>query len=484
MSGHTTPDRHPAFSSRTSSGLVDDDAEKQSVGGVLTPRTEAVAKSLVETPYDWSLKKKWCTTGTALFYGLIVAINMTSYPFMTSAGVALFDTTPLIYHLGNTSYLLAVAFVPMVLAPMSETLGRKYIYLIAAAAYTIGCIAQAVCDDIAVVIAFRFICGAASSVGHSNAAGTISDLFRSAERGIPMGLFAFIVFLAQGLAPTLATVTVKSQSWRVVAWWHTGLGGFSFLLILVLMKETRLHNLQNAVTAATLPPMSERVKQSVKRPFLLLARDPIVQGLSLWSAFLWGVNYLQLQAIPFVFSREYHWDSVQQAMIMLSVIVSSLLGFAANFHQDALYRKRCVKAGEPVPEARLHYACAGAILAPIGLFIFAWTGVASISPAVPILGIFLFNLALFPIYLSLFAYLADLYQENASSSVAASSFARFVFAALLPLSGDKMYAALGSQKASSLLAAIAAVLAVVPLLLFRYAGKIRAGRAKDACEKP
>lgn len=474
MSGQTTPDHFLATTSTAPSVKSSIDVEKGS-----PPSPPDAPVSLFESPYDWPLTRKWITTATALFYGLIVTMNMTGYPFMTGAGAELFDTTPLIYHLGNTSCLLAIAFVPMVLAPMSETLGRKTIYLSCACVYTVSCTAQAVSTNIAIIIVFRFFGGAASSIGHTNAVGTISDLFTAKQRAVPMALFAVIVFLAQGLAPTLAAVSIKYQSWRVVAWWHVGLGATSLVLMLFLMRETRVRNLENAITKATLPPMSQRVKQSVKRPFLFLLREPIVQGLSLWSAFLWGVNYLQLQAIPFVFSREYHWDLVHQAEILLCLVVVCFLGFIANFHQNKLYLSKCIKAGEPVPEARLHYACAGAVLAPVGLFIFAWTGVSSISPAVPILGIFLFNLALFPMFLGLFAYLADVFQENASSSIAASSFARFVFAALLPLSGDKLYAALGSQKASTLLAAIAAALAVIPLLLFRYAAVLRAKRQES-----
>ncbi|KAG6843187.1 hypothetical protein H0H93_001949, partial [Arthromyces matolae] len=56
--------------------------------------------------------------------------------------------------------------------------------------------------------------------------------------------------------------------------------------------------------------------------------------------------------------------------------IGSFIGFFCHYYQESLYRKSVAKRG---PEARLHMACFAAILLPIGMFIFAWTGYVHVS---------------------------------------------------------------------------------------------------------
>ena len=94
------------------------------------------------------------------------------------------------------------------------------------------------------------------------------------------------------------------------------------------------------------------------------------------------------------------WSEGQRSLALLTLAVGGLIGFGLNFHQEKLYARQTRKhGGKPPAEARLFYACGGAVLAPIGLFIFAWTGRPSVNPAGPIIGLLLFNSAIYPIYL-------------------------------------------------------------------------------------
>lgn len=63
---------------------------------------------------------------------------------------------------------------------------------------------------------------------------------------------------------------------------------------------------------------------------------------------------------------------------------------------------------------------------PVSMFVFAWTGQASVSPVVPIIALVLFMSSIFTVYLAAWIYLADCYERHASSAIAAQSWLRNV----------------------------------------------------------
>lgn len=173
-------------------------------------------------------------------------------------------------------------------------------------------------------------------------------------------------------------------------------------------------------------------------------------------------------AIPLTFAQAYGWSLLQQSFVFLTMLVAALAGYVCHVHQEQ------IQASDPERiELRLRYACVGALLAPAGLFIFAWTARASITPVAPVIGVLLFNTAIFPIYQAIFSYLSEVYGHRSSSAVAAQSFLRNLFAAVLPLLNRHMYENLGSPLATTTLAALATVFSAVPFVIVRYGPVLR-----------
>lgn len=70
-------------------------------------------------------------------------------------------------------------------------------------------------------------------------------------------------------------------------------------------------------------------------------------------------------------------------------------------------------------------------------------------------------------------YLIDAFTVYAASALAACTVLRSLFGALLPLAGQKMYAALGLGWGNSLLAFIALALMPMPVVFVVYGERIR-----------
>lgn len=72
------------------------------------------------------------------------------------------------------------------------------------------------------------------------------------------------------------------------------------------------------------------------------------------------------------------------------------------------------------------------------------------------------------------SYLAGSYGHYAASALAGNAVARSVAGGVLPLAGPSMYAALTPQWAGTLLGLLEVLLVPIPLVFYRYGGRIRA----------
>jgi hypothetical protein len=73
-----------------------------------------------------------------------------------------------------------------------------------------------------------------------------------------------------------------------------------------------------------------------------------------------------------------------------------------------VYQRESAKnGGKAPPEARLLMGMAGAIVTPIGLFIFTFTTYASVPWIIPILGTIFFGMGIVWVFTSVFTYLVE-----------------------------------------------------------------------------
>ncbi|CAD6899612.1 unnamed protein product [Tilletia controversa] len=481
---HEDPDLERTDGAPPDRALEKEEARLESAGDVIWVDFE---EGDTDDPFQWSTRKKWFNACMTCIFTVEVASAASTYV----SGIAQMERDlgvekHVVSILGISLYALGFSLPPLVLAPFSEALGRKTIYVITHFLWGMLFLGVGFAQNIETVLILRFLQGAFGSTGSTMVGGTISDLFRTAERGIPMALFAVAGIGATGLGPAWAGWTTQYLSWRWVQWISAAASSAFFVVFALTVSESR-GSVLLARRAAKLrkqtgdpryraraeeerASMAVLIKTSLTRPLWLLVSEPVVAAFSIWIAFAWGIMYALLESIGLV-TALHDFSLGQTGLVFLTLTVASVLGFLTNFYQEALYRRHFPEKG---PEARLYAACAGAVLFPVGCLIYAWTSYAHVSMAGPIVGIIVLMLGVYHIYLSVFSYLADCYLIYASSALAAQSFARNVFAFAFPLFVTQMYHNLGYQWASTLVALLGAVLGVVPFVLFRWGHRIRA----------
>ena len=171
--------------------------------------------------------------------------------------------------------------------------GRLPVYVLTIAIATLFELASALSPNIGALIVFRFLAGLVSSAPLSNAGGTLSDIGSPVFRTIALSIFATCGFAAPVLAPIVGGFLAVNPAlgWRwcyyICAIWN----GLAFVAVTAFMPETlapallkfkairlrRLTGDKNWRARVEDESLMEATIRALKRPFMMLAVEPVVQ---------------------------------------------------------------------------------------------------------------------------------------------------------------------------------------------------------------
>jgi MFS family permease len=305
-----------------------------------------------------------------------------------------------------------------------------------------------------------------------------------------MAIWSIGPLLGPVLGPVAGGFLVEAKGWRWVFWILTIFGGVFSLSFLLLGHETYATTILASKTrrlrASTSNPSLRSIldkgippKQvflrSIVRPMKMLIFSPIVLLTSLYIAVNYGILYLFFTTITFVFEGTYHFGTSVVGLAYIGLGCGMLLGMGALGIASDRIIKRHQALGDVKPEHRLHLALSvpGAIMMPIGIFIYGWTTDKGVHWIVPILGTSLMGIGNLTGLMTIQTYLVDAFSVHAASAIAANTVLRSVFGAFIPLAGLDLFAKLGLGWGNSLLGFVSLALIPVPVLFWFYGERIR-----------
>jgi MFS family permease len=218
----------------------------------------------------------------------------------------------------------------------------------------------------------------------------------------------------------------------------------------------------------------ELFKFSIVRPAKMLTRSPICSVISIYVAITYTYLYILFTTFTGVFTNQYHWHGGITGLSFLGLGVGSLVGQFTYIHFGNRTVNKHIKNGDFTPEHRLHIMCIGGFFLPVGLFMYGWSAQYQTHYMVPIIGTGIIGFGLLMTFMPSNTYLVDVFTVHAASAMAANTVLRSLMAALVPLSSQKMYAAMGYGWGNSLLGFVSLLLVPVPFLFIKYGARIRA----------
>lgn len=488
-----------------------------------------------QNPFEWTPTRKIFVTWLSCLSTVVTTYTPGAYTAGLTQYKAEWGITTTDVYSGITTFTLFFAFAPMILAPFSETYGRRPVFLTAGVVYVVSQLGSAVTRSFAGMLATRAIAGISCSVFSTIVGGVLSDIYSVKERNTAMAIFSGAALSGTGIGPAVSGVMAQHLSWRWIFYLQTITCGLVITALFFFFPETRggvllsrkarilnawnesleksgYCSVETANTDTAIRAIREKetdtpgtryrlrwkvkadeeratlavlIKTSLLRPIHLLFTESVVFWFSLWMAFAWSILYLTFEVLPLMFGRAYNFSSQANGLVFFSISIASVIATVVAIFQDRALTTSTSRLSKftrrDQPEGRLFFACGESLLLPIGLFWLGATTNHAIPWIVPVLACGCITLGIFSVYLAVFNYLADTYQTYASSAIAAQSFTRNVFAACLPLATEPMFDALGFLGVGCLLGGIGLVLSAVPWVLMLWGPKIRK-RSRIACK--
>ena len=159
-----------------------------------------------DDPKKWSKKKKLLNVFIIAFMAIVSPLASSMFTPGISQIAKDLNATEEAIIATTTGFVIFMGIGPLVLAPFSETLGRRKVYIISFAIFTLLQIPTALSPNAATLIAVRTISGFFGSVGLANGGGTLSDMYEAHERASIFGWYLLGPLLGPSLGESLRAV--------------------------------------------------------------------------------------------------------------------------------------------------------------------------------------------------------------------------------------------------------------------------------------
>ena len=441
-------------------------------------------------PFNWPLSKKVII---CLILGMdCICISMSSSIF--ASGVIqiceIYHVIEVVAVLGVTLFVLGFAASPIIYAPLSEIYGRKGVLVVASLGFTIFQFAVATGENLQTIMICRFFSGLIGAAPMAVVPAAFADMFDNNARGKAIALFSVGVFVGPIISPVIGSYMVQHTSWRWLLYLVGCLSAAVTLSIIFFFEETHhptilvqkakrmrketgnwgIHAAHENIELS----ISDIARNTIKRPIILLATEPVLLIISIYNSFVYGLLYLMLEAYPIVF-REGYGFTTNGELPYIALIVGMLVAGALIWYMDGDYIRRMKAKGGLVPEVRLYPMIVAGIVFPIGILWFCWTGnyPDKISWVCPTIAGSFIGFGLIGIFLPSMNYIIESYLLVAASAVAGNTFMRSTFGAAFPLFAGYMFRGMETGWAGLLLGLFSLALLPFPIVLLKYGPAIR-----------
>ena len=422
-----------------------------------------------------------------------------------------------------------MAIFPLWWSSLSETFGRRSIYLVSFGMYVLWCVLSAVSNSIGMFIVMRMLNGGASASVQAVGAGTIADIWEVRERGRAMGIYYLGPLCGPLLSPIIGGGLNEAWGWRSTQWFSVIYGGVIWLGVVFGLPETlkaRKPVVQTQAvghSGADRPPLERTTtKQSVQiktKVWLAVLRqffvDPLrilltlrfgAVALTVWyaSTTFWCLYFMNISVQQVFSAPPYNYSSIIVGCLYipssLGYIVSSVFG---GRWVDYIMRRKAEKLDRKDEKGKLIFqpedrigsnAWTAAALFPISMLWFGWTSAKGVIWIVPVgrlsqnmpnyvsranrkiqmIGNFLFGFASMLIFGMATTMLTEFMPKKASHGIAANNFIRNIFATIAGVIAQPMIRAIGNGWCFTIWAIIVAISGpMIILIMKRYANQWR-----------
>lgn len=268
-----------------------------------------------------------------LVTGLIIAFNSTlgsSLPSGAKPSILQdfnLDPSTSKFVLLNSLYQVGFAVSPLFFAPLSEHFGRRPLLAGSFSCYAIWTLCCAVAPSFTALVIFRLLAGLSAAVPNTVVAGLFADIYEGpVARGQAVASFLFVAACGPLVGPLISGFISVHLGWRWTFWVGLLIAGVGLPFVWCLPETyaTVIARKASEKSAVDVPKATMRKHMSdlgvtLKRPWLMMIREPILLFTALYLALVYSMQYLFFQSGPIVYGGIY---GLSEDLIGLSYIPS------------------------------------------------------------------------------------------------------------------------------------------------------------------
>ncbi|UNI15101.1 hypothetical protein JDV02_001669 [Purpureocillium takamizusanense] len=343
-----------------------------------------------------------------------------------------------------TIWELGEAAGPLLIAPLSEALGRAPLLHGTNALFVLATLLAALPRTTSSLVAARTLTGATVS---SNVLypPIVGDVFPPEQRGRALSVFVFATLLGGTLGPAFGGVAAETTTtmfgggdgWRVKLWASLALATLCEVLALAFFRETKMER----------PAPQFRIS-SVMWPFAVLFGLGVLASLAVFGSVIYSY---------------------------FTSCIGSLIGIAiCSLSLDRIYeRLKAKNAGVGLPEYRLPMAVVGALTLPPGIALYGWCAEYALPLWLLYVSVVWIRMALMLAFLPLMAYVVDAYSVYSASAMTGVIVTWCLAGAFLPLATVLVIERLGYGAGFATLSGLCLVLGFIPAVIMRCGSRRR-----------
>ncbi|KLP22962.1 Uncharacterized protein LW94_272 [Fusarium fujikuroi] len=405
----------------------------------------------VDNPRNWSLARKRYVTAITMLLLANGSIASSTTAGNTQSITQEFGISNVAAQLTTSLYLLGFCTGPFLFGPLSEFYDRQWLLYLTFFLYFCFTFLTAWPPDLGSLLMGGFPAGYFAAGPFAIVPGVLVDLWDKCESGNAMGIMICVCWIGPALGTVVSGCFELTKDWRWSMYACLWLGSFTMMLMLMIPGT---HG----------PTVLER-KAKMARIY------------------------------PIVFQDLRGWNPAVSQLPVLGQAVSAVFGLLMVLYHTRRRKAKVNMGREVVPEDHMVLAMIGGVGLPISMLWLCWSaqyrsvycyiltirhsrGFVSSSAhwIVPTAGGTVLATCLMLIHVSCFSYVADTYADYAASIIASNIVARCIGSAGAPIFTSQTFEALGMGGGGSLIAGVAALLAVIPFLFYRYRHTIQLER--------
>src|SRR5260221_10692694 len=176
-----------------------------------------------------------CTMTATVMQALDTTIANVALPYMQGSLSASLDQINWVL----TSYIVAAAIMTAPIGWLSDRFGRKKLFVICVAGFTIASFLCALAQNIEQMVVFRLLQGMAGAALVPLSQSVLLDAYSAEERGQAMAIWGIGVMLGPIMGPTLGAWLTDNYSWHWVFLINLPIGVITVLGMMLFMEETK-----------------------------------------------------------------------------------------------------------------------------------------------------------------------------------------------------------------------------------------------------